>query len=167
MFAKQYRLLTLIDVLGEIKGRKKLQKIVHLLEHSGVNFFCKYEYHHYGPYSSDLQMELNDLVEQGFLSESFENGTYSYSITEKGKQFKVKMEQKMIEEVQFKLPVTPSLKMNEQNSQFLEVVSTYAYLLDTGYDAAKAFAKTKELKPHLSDLLDQAVAYYNEQINAR
>ncbi|AXF55282.1 YwgA family protein [Salicibibacter kimchii] len=164
MFAKQYRLLALVDALGKIKGRKKLQKIVHLLEHSGTDFFSKYEYHHYGPYSSDLQMEVNDLYDQGFLDESMENETYCYSITERGKVFKSKLEQKSQNDVRFNFPSEHASNMNEKSSQFLEVVSTYAYLLDTGYQTSDAYDKTNELKPHLKHLLNQAVEYYNYQL---
>lgn len=56
--------------------------------------------------------------------------------------------------------------LNEKSSQFLELVSTYAFLLETGYDGESAYSKARELKPHLAYMMDDAVEFYNQFINA-
>lgn len=47
---------------GEIVGKVRLQKVVYLLDQLGMNSGFSYEYHHYGPYSSDLAKTVDDGV---------------------------------------------------------------------------------------------------------
>lgn len=162
MFQSAFVLLSLFDRVHKIYGRKKVQKIIHLLEVSGVNLPFKYAYHHYGPFSVELQEELNFLVNQGLLSETKEDAAYVYEITEKGKQFKQKLETEERYKVMFNEELLETL--TKENSQFLELVSTYAYLIDIGYEENFAKQKALELKPHLSKYIDTAVKFYNEQI---
>lgn len=167
MFETKYAVLNIFDEMGELKGRKRLQKIVHLLEHKGIAMNFRFNYHHYGPYSSDLQGETNELVDEGFLYEFQENGTYNYKITEKGTEFIRKLEESFLSELD-KVYVQKNCitLLNGKSSQFLELVSTYAFLLETGYDGESAYSKARELKPHLAYMMDDAVEFYNQFINA-
>jgi uncharacterized protein len=45
---------------GEIIGRIRLQKIFYLLEQAGLGSKLPFHYHHYGPYSRDLDDALGD-----------------------------------------------------------------------------------------------------------
>jgi uncharacterized protein len=47
---------------GEIVGKIRLQKVVYLLDQSGLSSGFSYEYHHYGPYSKDLAEQVEDDV---------------------------------------------------------------------------------------------------------
>lgn len=157
MFKGAGFLLDVIDGLDSIKGRKKLQKVVYLMELKGADIPYKYNYHHYGPYSPQLQEEINFLVRQNFLTESKENGTYVYSITELGREFK-----KTIKDETDTLAMKELLDdLNSKSPQFLELVSTYAFLLEGGYDKIKAREKTLELKPHLGAEMDKAIEFFN------
>ncbi len=62
-----------------LEGRKKLQKLIFLVEHfdldtsrivpsSGITGY-KFKIWYYGPYSSDLKKDTEDLVENGLLNE--------------------------------------------------------------------------------------------------
>lgn len=163
MFKSAYYLLELLNSLGVIEGRKKLQKMIHLIEASGVNLPFKYEYHFYGPYSAQLQEEINVLVNQGFLEEYKKNETYIYEITQRGKDFKNKLEESYSFSFDFDEKLLASL--NKKSSQFLEMVSTYAFLLDSGYNTEGAKLKAIELKPHLKHLIDDAIDFFDKQIN--
>jgi len=162
MFKSAYYLLEILNSLGVIEGRKKLQKMIHLIETSGVNLPFKYEYHFYGPYSAQLQEEVNFLVNQGFLEEFKENETYIYRITQRGKEFKNKLEESYSFSFDFDEKLLTSL--NEKSSQFLEMVSTYAFLLDSGYDTKSAKLKAIELKPHLKHIVNDAINYFHQQV---
>ncbi|QDT70813.1 hypothetical protein MalM25_37690 [Planctomycetes bacterium MalM25] len=68
---KRLQLATLLDWAGEpgLQGRKRLQKVVYLLQRAGCPFDCQYVLHHYGPYSRDVadvcdEMVAADLVEE-------------------------------------------------------------------------------------------------------
>lgn len=163
MFEAAQSLLSVFCEVGTVYGRKKIQKMIHLLEASGTRMPFKYEYHYYGPYSSELQAEINDLVQQDFLSETKGDDAYIYKITDKGRQFKEMLDQsgKTIE-IDFELV----RDMVQKSSPFLEMVSTYAFLIDAGLEPDKAKHKALELKPHLEHLADKAISYYYERVVA-
>lgn len=59
----------LLKTVGAVEGRKKFQKIVHILQHFGAPFNLRFGYLHYGPFSSELQSQLDvyeteDLVKE-------------------------------------------------------------------------------------------------------
>ena len=145
---------------GEIKGRKKLQKIVYLLEHKGMDAPYRYSYHRYGPYSAQLQEEIEFLVQHDFIEEVTKNGTYEYKITDEGERFRKQIGQKNVS-------INNELlaKLNEESSQFLEMLSTYIFLLDSGYEQNAARIKAAELKPHLKDLNPKVCEYYSDKLN--
>ncbi|WP_019851309.1 YwgA family protein [Desulfitobacterium sp. PCE1] len=145
---------------GEIRGRKKLQKIVYLLEHDGMDAPYRYSYHHYGPYSAQLQEEIEFLVQHNFIEEASRNGTYEYRITDEGERFRKQIGQKNVSVNNDLL-----IKLNAESSQFLEMLSTYIFLLDSGYGQNAARIKAAELKPHLKDLIPKVCEYYNNHLN--
>lgn len=162
MFKAAYSLLCIFDSVNSVYGRKKVQKMVHLLEASGTELPFKYEYHFYGPYSAEVQEELGFLVQQGFLEEIKHDGAYEYVITDRGKTFKSTLE----DDGGYSVDLNNRLliSMTKESSQFLEMVSTYAFLIDSGYEALSAKKKALELKPHLERFVDKAVTYYNEKV---
>lgn len=162
MFQSTYRLLHLFSLAGEVRGRKKLQKMVHLFTVHGVDFPYPFVYHHYGPYSAPLQEEVHSLVEQGLLRERLEEETYCYQLTEKGLSFKRSLEEEG--GYHFLLDASLLQSLNKESAPFLEMVSTYAYLLGSGYEKSRALEKAAELKPHLASFLDEAVRFYEGKI---
>ncbi|XID91609.1 YwgA family protein [Paenibacillaceae bacterium WGS1546] len=162
MFKAAYSLLCIFDSVNSVYGRKKVQKMVHLLETSGTELPFKYEYHFYGPYSAEVQEEIGFLVQQGFLDEIKHDGAYEYVITDRGKTFKSMLE----EDGGYRIEIKESLlnSMADESSQFLEMVSTYAFLIDSGYDSLAAREKALELKPHLERYISKAISYYNEKV---
>jgi len=164
MFEAAGSVLSVFDVVGKVHGRKKIQKMIYLLKVAGTPMPFQYEYHHYGPYSSGLQAELDDLAQRGFLSESMHDDTYVYEMTDEGRKFKEKLDRfGMTVEVDRELVRS----MARHSSQFLEMVSTYAFLVDTGYERQAAKDKALELKSHLPISIDQAIAYYDEFVASR
>jgi len=159
MFIGASYLLEIISNM-DIKGRKKLQKIIFLLENKGMEAPYKYSYHFYGPYSAQLQDEVEFLVQQNFLEEINQGGTYLYKITDHGKEFKKQIDDNYGVSIDKDL----LLKLNNENSQFLEMLSTYVFLLESGYDEDTAKDKAIELKPHLRDFLDEAVKFYEHNL---
>lgn len=162
MIQHTYRILKLLDATGVIRGRKKLQKMVHLLKSAGMEFPFNYQYHHYGPYSAPLQETMNHLIQQNYIEERLEAGAYVYQITDEGKQFKTLLETKG--KYSFAVDEDVMKALLEKNSQFLEVVSTYVFLLESGDTSEEAKAKTLELKPHLVEYVDDAIHFYEQQI---
>lgn len=164
MLRNEYVLVLLLNSVPKIVGRKRLQKMVYLLQQIGAPFNEKFSYHHYGPYSSELQADIDRLVDYRLLSETYNNAFYTYEITEEGTSF-LETYEKVVGE-KSSLPQNIVERLVNTNTQVLEMASTYAYLLEMGYKKEEALAKALELKPHLKDYLHEAQALFDELKNS-
>jgi len=55
------------EIAKKVEGRIKLQKVIYILQTKGlVNFELDYKYALYGPYSQDLQLQIDYLTIIGF-----------------------------------------------------------------------------------------------------
>ncbi len=160
MFETDYLLLNLFNMTGKIDGRKKLQKTVYLLGCAGLDIPFDYEYHYYGPYSSQLQEELYYLVDRGLLEEIYDDSTYSYHITPKGLELKTTLEQSGTYHIDIDKDLVD--RMMTKNSQFLEMVSTYVFFINLGYSRSTAAKKALDLKPKLKYLAEEAFSFAEE-----
>lgn len=154
MFKKEYALLNLFEKATQIDGRKKLQKIVYLLKLYKLPFEMNYKYYHYGPYSAELQTEINYLVSHGLLDELPIGEMYVYRINNKGYEF-LKSYRKMIDD-DFEIPENLLNELLDCDTSVLEMASTYAYLLEMGYGQEEAYNKAVKLKPYLEYCFDEA-----------
>lgn len=58
---------------GQLTGRVRLQKVVYLLDRLGLQSGFDYDYHHYGPYSRDLDSATADGRAFGLIEERHEH----------------------------------------------------------------------------------------------
>ena len=58
---------------GELIGRVRLQKTAYLLERLGFKAALRFEYHHYGPYSRELDNATGDAKAFGMIEEKLEH----------------------------------------------------------------------------------------------
>lgn len=58
---------------GEMVGRVRLQKSAYLLEQLGLRSGFSFDYHHYGPFSRDLDNAVADAKAFGLVGERFEH----------------------------------------------------------------------------------------------
>ncbi len=100
------------------------------------------------------------MVSQGILEENKKSDSYVYEITDRGRECKQQLQNIYNDDI--KLELVESL--NGQSSQFLEMTSTYAFLLDLGYDQEGAELKAIELKPHLSGYAEEVANYFHHVI---
>lgn len=56
---------------GSLTGRVRLQKTLYLLDKLGFGSAFQYEYHHYGPYSRDLDLAVADAKAFDKIDEEF------------------------------------------------------------------------------------------------
>lgn len=64
---KQF-ILELFNRLGEIRGKKALQKLVYLARIFGIETNYSYRFHYFGPYSDTLAQDLDNLLENNIVS---------------------------------------------------------------------------------------------------
>ncbi|MFC2948946.1 YwgA family protein [Virgibacillus sediminis] len=125
MLTNHARLMQFFAEADELTGRKKLQKMIYIMQKCKMPFEEKYEFHFYGPYSEELTLRVEELCNLGFVSEVKEDkGNYSqyrYTVTEDGHSFLQQFSSEM-----------PNLEeyvslMQNKSSRFLELVSTLMY----------------------------------------
>lgn len=86
-------LLLTANYLKRVEGRKQFQKIVFLLkEYSEIEFTYPFIPYLYGPYSSQLQNDIDNLARTGYLKASRVGRLYYYEITPLGQRFAMQIE---------------------------------------------------------------------------
>lgn len=140
----------LLKVLGRVAGRKKFQKLVHILQHLGYPFSERFEYSYYGMYSQELRGELDALASDDLIAEEQDTTyggqpTFTYLPTEKLDP--------LLDELKLagEVPVWAKMAkhLNRFEAQVLEGISTIFFLQKLGVSGDQLKAKFASLKPHL------------------
>jgi len=152
------KLMKVISSAGEIIGRKKLQKMIYIAKKVNLPFYEKYNFHFYGPYSEELTLRIEELCNLGFINEVHEKKggyfQYRYSLTDAGQEF--------LGHYELDLPPLKDfmLDLNEQNSRFLELVSTVLYFEGLEKDEVKDKVFTlKSKQRYTEEEIDEAYQY--------
>ena len=128
MLDNHVKLMKFFSVANEVTGRKKMQKMIYILQKCKVPFEEKFHFHFYGPYSEELTLRVEELCNLGFLKEEREDKSnyyqYRYKITEDGTDF---LEQFSLEMPDFTEEVDT---LRHQSSRFLELVATVLFFDD-------------------------------------
>lgn len=66
---------------GEIVGKTRLQKTVYLLDACGLNSEFEFEYHNFGPFSSDLALETDAAISLGLIKSEKRPGFHEVPYT--------------------------------------------------------------------------------------
>jgi uncharacterized protein YwgA len=83
MREREHAITAILDAGGgELTGRVRLQKTFYLLDQLGLDSGFDYEYHHYGPYSFDVENATADAKALGLVEEKLgrrqsDGATYS------------------------------------------------------------------------------------------
>lgn len=149
-------LLQLVHFLGRIEGRKKLQKMVHILKELGAPFPETFEYSYYGMYSRQLKDEVATLQCENLLSEEEHLGmlgpVYAVSATstlgDLLAEFHLETPPKWVERAQ---------QLNKISPQKLEGISTVLFLRRTEGNHGAIRSRLLSLKPHLANIADECL----------
>jgi uncharacterized protein len=66
----RYQLAKILDWAGTLETRKRMQKVVYLLQVAGCPLGADYTLHHYGPYSQEVARLADEMVQAGLFTES-------------------------------------------------------------------------------------------------
>jgi uncharacterized protein YwgA len=114
---------------GTVVGRVRLQKVFYLLDQLGLGSEFTYEYHHYGPYSSELTEAVADATAFQMISEKLEqraNDGVNYSIYHVDNSFVE--DDKLLGGMDRVHAVAALEEMNSQSSTVLELAATIHWL---------------------------------------
>ena len=85
----RYQLAKIIDWAGTLRSRKRMQKLIFLLQAAGCPLDADYDFHKYGPYSQDVARLTDELTREGLLEEEVVGHPfvehYSYFLPQKTK----------------------------------------------------------------------------------
>ncbi|MBU5267952.1 YwgA family protein [Virgibacillus proomii] len=161
MLTNHAKLMQFFSVVNEVTGRKKLQKMIYILQKCNIPFEEKYAFHFYGPYSEELTLRVEELCNLGFIKEAKEEKSnyyqYHYTITEDGAAF---LEQFKMDMPDFSAQVKA---MQEKSSRFLELVATLLYFDDLPLE--ESIAKVYTVKPkqkYTDEEIQDALAFIDD-----
>lgn len=149
MLENHAKLMQFFSQAKEVTGRKKLQKMVYILQSFGVPFEEKFQFHFYGPYSEELSLRIEELCNLGFLNEEKEVKSnyfqYHYTLTNDGTKF--------LNQFNVNMPsCTESIEvLQDKSSRFLELVSTMLYFKELPREEVVAKVHTVKPKQKFSD----------------
>ena len=146
----------LVGVCGRIEGRKKLQKIVHILQSRGhqSDFPHQFGYLHYGPYSHEVKADIDALVGPEAALVQEEPVTSSLGFT----SFVYTTTAALSKALGNQAPKWGDLanQLNQSTSQELEAISTILFLKDAGTRDGDIESRFSQLKPGLVPLFATA-----------
>ena len=162
MLKEHARVLDVIRTAGEICGRKKLQKMIFIAKKLSFPFEERFDFHFYGPYSEELTLKIEELVNMGFLREEKEKKgnflQYRYTLTESGERF-----------LQLSPVAAPEAlrtcveDMNNQSPRFLELVSTILYFDHLPEERVREkVRKVKSKQNYTGEEMDRAFQYIEQ-----
>jgi uncharacterized protein YwgA len=148
------KIVSLVSIAGGIEGRTKFQKMVYILKCKGAGFSERFKYHYYGPYSLDLQLEIEELVHNEQLT-CTENASSTLYLTDSKNRNALAGFENLIEE------------LNSTHYRILELVGTIFFLRQEEGVTDKNIIKEKLkfLKPHLESRIEEAFAF-EDKINS-
>ncbi|MFD1361606.1 YwgA family protein [Lentibacillus salinarum] len=161
MLTNHAKLMQFFAAANDVSGRKKLQKMIYILQKCDVPFEEKYQFHFYGPYSEELSLRIEELCNLGFIAEEKETKRhyeqYHYAITPDGNAF--------LQQFQMDMPdMTEQIALLKcKSSRFLELVSTILYF--EGLPADEVVEKVHTVKPkqkYTDEELDEAFQFINQ-----
>ncbi|MGC5325712.1 YwgA family protein [Brevibacillus sp. SYSU BS000544] len=161
MFKGHAKIMSLVEVVGEVTGRKKLHKMVYIAKKLRVDFDEHFSFHMYGPYSEELTVRVDELCNLGLLDEQKETkgaiDTYRYTVNEAGREFL------RYQNVELGHGTYLIKRMNEENSRFLELVSTVLYFDQLSFEEMKNKVFTLKSKQRYTDEeIDKAIEFIAE-----
>lgn len=166
MGPSDYALLELLDRLGGVRGRKKLQKLVYIAKLVGIPIEDDFYFHYYGPYSSELASRVDQLVEQKLLLETKRELTvadgveYGYDVTGKWREQLDSIRPRVPDEFRRSLErgITRAEALKGRDVFELELASTLLYWRDKDHtwDEAEATTARRKKAEQTSDVFRQA-----------
>jgi hypothetical protein len=149
----RFQLAKLVEWAGELNSRKRLQKVVFLLQASGCPFEAEYILHHYGPYSQEVGRLSDEMVQAGLLEETSEPNQvgvqFSYKLTKSASEEMEKLA-KNPQGKKLSKPIEPyadkAKELLQTDLWLLEVAATMAYFRKQGNSWPESVERTRKFK---------------------
>jgi uncharacterized protein YwgA len=145
----RYQLVKIVAWAGTFHSRKRLQKLVFLLQQAGCPLDADFILHHYGPYSEELSRLTDELVRLHLLDEVAEDNSvgqqFSYRLSEQAGGQLAQLEQ-TDRGRQMAAQMAPyegqARALLDADLKELEVAATILYFQRRGHDWPEAVERT-------------------------
>lgn len=149
----RYQLSKLVSWADTLHTRKRLQKVVFMLQAAGCPLGADFILHHYGPYSEELARLTDEMVRAALLEEqTSENGVgqqYSYKLRPQAQE-----KLRSLEQSERGRPLSAQMVRFEPLARVLlsadlpdlEVAATVLYFRRQNHDWPEAIEKTRTFK---------------------
>jgi uncharacterized protein YwgA len=149
----RYQLAKIVGWAGTLRTRKRMQKVVYLLQAAGCPLEADYFLHHYGPYSHDVARLSDEMVGVNLLEEQSNSSSvgqqYSYRLGARARasiaEFEKTQEGRDWSD-QMAAFETKAQRLLTADLKALEIASTVVYFLRQGNDWSAAVDKACEFK---------------------
>ena len=166
--SRTIQLLQLVGACKRIEGRKKLQKMVHILQSAGYTFEYPFSLHYHGPFSFELKAELDALCAEGIVREQ-----HTVASGNDFPQYDFQPGEKL-PEILSRVGADDSpawaaaaRELNGKPSHELEAISTLLFLKDRGFQDERLQQRFAELKPRLASKFESANAAADRFVSLR
>lgn len=176
--AKYVKLVAVVQRCGTLHSRLKIHKIFYILKSLGFPLRERFEYLHYGPYSTDLASELRSAVNAEYVGETATSVAvdedeeplrrFDYAIQPRGSQF--------VRERSADDPTLAAVadavaevaeELNESRPIQLELVATLMFLQDENVRPDRVLGVLRSSKPHYTDAEVREALEYIADLRAR
>jgi len=149
----RYQLAKLVEWADRLHTRKRLQKVVYMLQSAGCPFDAEFTLHHYGPYSQEVARLSDEMVRNGLLEESTGHNMmgleYSYQLPDGTRDQITQLEastegREWAEQIRRFEPLARELFASDLKQ--LEYASTIVFFRRRGLDWPTAVEKARAFK---------------------
>lgn len=149
----RYQLAKLVQWAGTLRSRKRLQKVVFMLQAAGCSLDADFFLHHFGPYSEEVARLTDEMARKGLLQEEAEplsgGKRYSYRLPEQVARQVADLE-KTEQGKEWAKQLAPfegkAMSLLQADVKQLEYASTILYFHVHGDEWAAAVEKAAEFK---------------------
>jgi uncharacterized protein len=154
----RYELAKIVDWAGSLDTRKRMQKVVYLLQVMGCPAGADYSLHHYGPYSQEVARLTDEMVQANLLTESATLNAvgqqFSYCLSDSARRSIAAFETSptgWAQAAQLNHFLEDKRWLLEQDLKELEYAATIVFFRNQGHDWASATEKMCQFKRLASD----------------
>jgi uncharacterized protein YwgA len=149
----RYQLAKIVDWAGTLDTRKRMQKVVYLLQVAGCPLGTEYTLHHYGPYSQEVARLTDEMVQANILVEKAGSNLvgqqFSYQLAENARPNLADFESSSRGQA-ISASLAPfedqARKLFKADLKDLEFASTIVFFRQQGHDWPEAIEKMCEFK---------------------
>ena len=150
------RIATLLNLRENINGKIDFHKLVYIMQNNGVDFDLNFTLNVFGPYSIDLNYEIEALINQNIIKNEKSTDQNINNLYKLNQEKSLFAKDELLES---KKDIVHFLKDNVDSDE-LELIATMYYLKNSDYNEVMIKLKLSTLKENIFGKYDSALEKY-------